>query len=64
MFGEQKLNLHELGKEFEPKALKPTPGLIDLCFISNDPLQDMIIHFDRMGVKDIPMRTSLKSLTI
>lgn len=32
VFGEQKLNLHEEGKEFEPKALKPTPGSIDLCF--------------------------------
>ena len=33
-FGEQKINLHEYGNEFEPKAAKPCPGSADLCFIS------------------------------
>jgi catechol 2,3-dioxygenase-like lactoylglutathione lyase family enzyme len=31
-FGGQKLNLHEAGREFEPKADRPTPGSADLCF--------------------------------
>jgi len=31
-FGQQKINLHQAGKEFEPKAVKPTPGSGDLCF--------------------------------
>jgi len=31
-FGSQKINLHEAGKEFEPKAYRPTPGSADLCF--------------------------------
>ena len=43
-FGNQKLNLHEVGKEFEPKALKPTPGSADLCFISSEVLCDVIKH--------------------
>lgn len=32
-FGPHKINLHEQGKEFEPKAAKPTPGSADLCFL-------------------------------
>jgi catechol 2,3-dioxygenase-like lactoylglutathione lyase family enzyme len=35
-FGRQKINLHEVGKEFEPKALKATAGSADLCFITDD----------------------------
>ena len=51
VFGEQKLNLHEEGKGFEPKALKPTPGSIDLCFITTTSLEQAIKHFDSMGIK-------------
>ena len=35
-FGTQKINLHEAGKEFDPKALHATPGSGDLCFIVDD----------------------------
>lgn len=35
-FGQQKINLHVAGREFEPKAEKPTPGSGDLCFIVED----------------------------
>jgi catechol 2,3-dioxygenase-like lactoylglutathione lyase family enzyme len=38
VFGTQKINLHESGKEFEPKAHHPTPGSADLCFITKTPL--------------------------
>jgi catechol 2,3-dioxygenase-like lactoylglutathione lyase family enzyme len=38
-FGNQKLNLHQKGKEFEPKAEFPTPGAIDICFITAEPLE-------------------------
>ena len=41
-FGRQKLNLHLAGKEFEPKALRPAPGAIDLCFIAATPLDQVI----------------------
>jgi len=35
-FGEQKLNLHQAGQEFEPKAARPTPGSADLCFVTEE----------------------------
>jgi catechol 2,3-dioxygenase-like lactoylglutathione lyase family enzyme len=34
-FGTSKINLHEQGREFEPKANTPTPGSADLCFITS-----------------------------
>jgi len=40
-FGNQKFNLHEKGKEFEPKAKLPTPGAIDLCLITKIPLEEV-----------------------
>lgn len=33
-FGQQKLNLHQAGREFEPKAAHPLPGAIDLCLVT------------------------------
>lgn len=42
VFGNQKINLHIKGKEFEPKAHLPTPGSLDLCFIADRPLQAVI----------------------
>ena len=41
-FGIQKINLHIKGKEFEPKADMPTPGSLDLCFIADRPLEEVI----------------------
>jgi catechol 2,3-dioxygenase-like lactoylglutathione lyase family enzyme len=41
-FGNQKINLHIKGKEFEPKADVPTPGSLDLCFIASIPLDSVI----------------------
>ena len=49
-FGSQKINLHELGQEVEPKAHRPTPGSTDLCFITSMPLRDVIEHLLRCGV--------------
>ena len=43
-FGNQKINLHERGHEFEPKAHLPVPGALDLCFIAGVPLDDVIAH--------------------
>lgn len=40
-FGNQKLNLHQHGHGFEPKAQHPTPSAIDLCFITETPLADV-----------------------
>src|SRR5690606_10034043 len=38
-FGRQKINLHEAGREFEPKAARPAPGSADLCFLTREPLE-------------------------
>jgi catechol 2,3-dioxygenase-like lactoylglutathione lyase family enzyme len=51
--GDQKINLHALGKEFEPKARKPTPGSADLCFITQTPLNDAMDDVKRCGVEII-----------
>ena len=44
LFGAQKVNLHEYGNEFEPKATRPTPGSADLCFVTNTPIEAVIEH--------------------
>lgn len=49
-FGQQKINLHEVGKEFEPKALKPVAGSADLCFITHIPLAQVLAHFQECNV--------------
>ncbi len=46
-FGEQKINLHVKGSEFEPKAHLPVPGALDLCFIASVPLQQVIDKLHR-----------------
>ena len=46
-FGNQKINLHIKGKEFEPKADLPTPGSLDLCFIADRPLKDVIANLQK-----------------
>jgi catechol 2,3-dioxygenase-like lactoylglutathione lyase family enzyme len=51
--GSQKINLHEFGKEFEPKANRPMPGSADLCFITKTPLEDAMAHVKRCGVEII-----------
>ena len=43
-FGNQKINLHIRGNEFEPRAHLPVPGALDLCFITSVPLDEVIAH--------------------
>src|SRR6266851_7934948 len=50
-FGRQKINLHQAGREYEPKALKPTPGSVDVCFITQGPLDEVVEHVKACGVK-------------
>lgn len=49
-FGRQKINLHQSGREFEPKALKPVPGSMDLCFITETPLAEVVAELKSNGV--------------
>jgi catechol 2,3-dioxygenase-like lactoylglutathione lyase family enzyme len=50
-FGRQKINLHQAGREYEPKALRPTPGSADLCFITEKSLEAVRVHFKACNVK-------------
>ncbi|MEO0802246.1 MAG: VOC family protein [Cyanobacteria bacterium J06642_2] len=49
-FGRQKLNLHQAGRELEPKAAWPTPGAIDLCLLSVEPIDRVVAHLQDCGV--------------
>jgi catechol 2,3-dioxygenase-like lactoylglutathione lyase family enzyme len=57
-FGQQKLNLHAVRKEFEPKALNPTPGSANLCLITEISLDEVIQHMKDCGVEilDSPVK--------
>ncbi len=50
-FGDQKINLHLAGHEFEPKAERPTPGSADLCFVTDTPLEVVQRHLVEAGVE-------------
>jgi catechol 2,3-dioxygenase-like lactoylglutathione lyase family enzyme len=49
-FGQQKINLHLAGKEFEPKALHPVPGSADLCLITRTSPEAVCAHLRECGV--------------
>jgi catechol 2,3-dioxygenase-like lactoylglutathione lyase family enzyme len=49
-FGHSKINLHQAGHEFEPKAARPTPGSADLCFIADESLEEVITGLRCAGV--------------
>jgi len=46
-FGNQKINLHVKGREFDPKPHLPVPGALDLCFIASLPLDEVIQRLQR-----------------
>ncbi len=49
-FGQQKINLHQHGQEFEPKANQVQTGSADLCFITTLPLSSVIDHIKQNHV--------------
>lgn len=51
-FGNQKINLHVKGREFEPKAHTPVPGALDLCFIAAVPLDEVLA---RLAAAQVPV---------
>ena len=57
-FGQQKINLHQLGHEFDPKAAHPTPGSADLCFLTTQPLAALVQHLTTLGtpIEVLPSR--------
>ena len=50
LFGDQKINIHEYGKEIEPKAHLPVPGSLDLCFIVNKSIDEVLSHLKENNV--------------
>ena len=50
-FGNQKLNLHQSGKEFEPKAQQVQPGSEDLCFITDHPIDEVLKSWQSSGIE-------------
>ncbi len=49
-FGIQRLNLHQRGHEFEPKAAHPTPGSADLCFLTTTSLDTVMEYLKEQKV--------------
>ena len=52
-FGSQKINLHQAGAEFEPKARLATPGSADFCLLSDVPVVEVAEHLAAEGVEII-----------
>mgnify|MGYP001382457203 CR=1 FL=1 len=57
-FGRQKINLHQHGREFEPKAAHPLPGSADLCFITETPMEQVMAHLQacQVAILEGPVR--------
>ncbi|MER9300297.1 VOC family protein [Mesorhizobium sp. M0621] len=49
-FGTQKINVHEIGRTFEPKAKVPTPGSGDFCLVTDRPLDEVSTRLAANGV--------------
>jgi catechol 2,3-dioxygenase-like lactoylglutathione lyase family enzyme len=49
-FGGQKINLHEWGREFTPRAHVAVPGSLDLCFIAAIGLDRVVERLQRLSV--------------
>jgi len=49
-FGTQKINLHQVGAEFDPKAASPRPGTADICFLTDTAVPDWVTHLTTLGI--------------
>lgn len=49
-FGDQKINLHQLGQEFKPNAKAAATGTADLCFLVSEPIDGVIAHLTGLGL--------------
>ena len=49
-FGSQKINIHEEKKPIKPNALNPSPGSMDICFISKNKINDWVHHLVKKGI--------------
>jgi catechol 2,3-dioxygenase-like lactoylglutathione lyase family enzyme len=51
LYGQSKINLHERGKEFEPKAQNVQVGSGDLCFLVEDKVDDVLKRLHKEGLE-------------
>ena len=49
-FGSSKINLHQRGREHEPKARVPTPGSADVCLIVEESLDVVVADLTANGI--------------
>ena len=49
-FGTAKINLHQVDRTFEPKAVRPTPGSADLCLVTTRPIETVVARIHAAGV--------------
>jgi len=56
-FGSSKINLHQRGREFDPKAAAPTPGSADVCLIAAEPIDVIVAELTahRVAIEDGPV---------
>ena len=52
-FGDQKINLHPAGWDYEPKARVSTAGSADLCFIVSERVESLQTKLVQLGVETI-----------
>lgn len=52
-FGAQKINMHQSGNEFEPRAAHPTPGSADLCLVTESGTQEILDHLQESGITPV-----------
>jgi catechol 2,3-dioxygenase-like lactoylglutathione lyase family enzyme len=50
-FGNQKINVHQWGREYTPRAHVAAPGTLDLCFIAAVPLEEVIKNLENNKIK-------------
>ncbi|MER8386014.1 VOC family protein [Mesorhizobium sp. M1380] len=50
LFGTQKINVHQVGRTFEPKAKAATPGSGDFCLVAARPLVEICASLAANGV--------------
>jgi catechol 2,3-dioxygenase-like lactoylglutathione lyase family enzyme len=52
-FGNQKINVHEWGREFTPRAHVAAPGTLDLCFLAAVSLEEVVDTLEKNNVRII-----------
>lgn len=51
IFGNQKINLHQVGKEFTPRARLATAGSGDFCLLTDTPVAEVAAHLRAEGIE-------------